>query len=422
MPADRHALSTRSPASRARQHFARARRRILFLRARRGAIEGAIVGLGLAALLSPRILTSSFEIESWKARLIAQATILFGVLAGVFVSGLFGGRRGRFDRVWERALRDSAGEKSSEGLVIAVRALLDSDRREFTPFEQLLVTRFNALPLPEGASLARALPGTVRNGALAALVLFGCAFWIGRDLPATPLAASPGPSAEFGGTPPARVGGAARTEEIEALRRELAVREELARLLDGSVALEILAESLRAGGTFPPLEALTAFDRERLTRVATRATALGAPAEWIDAFEAAATGTPDGAPPALEWENVGAQLAAAATDWIRATSIEGTASISVPDFGDGGSAGGALGAPPTEGTVDPTPSADGGASPSIDLPPGLPIAEGRDRRGSIVPADRAAEVDPSASWLRRSELEPHWFPVIEAYRRQESSR
>ncbi len=423
MSADRRVSSARPLTSIAREHFRRARRRILARQIRRGARGGALIGAGLAALLSPRVLTSQFGMDPALARTWAMFVFAAAIGIGALLAHFRSRPAARLDAIWARV---SAGADPARdptvGLFPAARAIL-RDSTACSGFETLVLAQFTALPLPDPSSLARAIPTFHPGRAGVMLLLVLIAAFIGRELPA-------GVSSErarIEGGEPARFSESSqpklavdRAVEIAALRGEIALREELARLLSGSAALSPLVDTLRTGGDHPRLPALSANDRERLARVAARATALGAPREWAEALLASASTDPNSAAP-LVWDDAGKRLAAAASDWVRGASIDGTASVSIPEWSEGGSAAGALGTSTPSGASGLSPP-DLGSTEPIEWPEGLPIAEGDQRTDTPVHRRDPSEFDPSEGYLRHPDLEPRWFPVIDAYRRLEPPR
>jgi hypothetical protein len=208
----------------------------------------------------------------------------------------------------------------------------------------------------------------------------------------------------------------ARSAAVGALRAELALREEVAAILAGAPALAGLAATFRAGGEIPDLPPLSTDDRARLLAAAAHARAsagsLGAAAERLGAeLERLAAELPADGP--LRLVDAAAELATLAGSWAEAPGIKGPAAARAPEEVAGGSSPGGAG---TRGDVDFPPS-EGAAAP-IDLPGGLPIAPGSARGEIARPAAAGTAVDPAAAWLRRPELEPRWFPVIEAYLRE----
>jgi len=358
-------------------------------------------------------------------------------LAGGLVGAWRGGRAGRrAGALWERAAPPR--DETEIGLAAAAAALLDRERHGGSPFERALLVRFLALPLPSGSGLVRALPAPAPARIAAALGIAALALCLPlRGAGGVP--PGPGgsgarpvetPHSTAAGLPPGRL-----AERIEELRRELEVREGAARLLDGAEALAPLATALRTGGALD----LPESDRERLApgdraslelaareiraRALEGGAAVGDPAlgenarRWAERLEriaaAGSTDEPDGEPPRLI--DASAELAAIAGEWSEGSGARGPVAAAAPEGVPGGSATGAE-PTPLDDLLGSEPAAPGAAGP-LELPPGVPVAPGESRPGASVSPPAARAIDPGEGWLRRSELEPHWFPVIRAYER-----
>jgi len=431
----------------ARLHLGRGESRIRARARRVGALRGLAAGAIAAALLgvllrfAPRAgllpFPDPFDLGAGpRGSLVILAAAL--LLAGSIAGRLAGGGARTLLRVparWERAL--PSREEGEIGLAVAAAPLLAPARAAPSPFELALLSRFLALPLPGEAGLRREIPGLPPLRLAAALLLAALAAGLpleGRGAGTSTVggvADGPGDSARSGSVLPP----ALSTDRIDALRGELAIREGAARLLDGVAALRPLAEALRSGGGLDlPGESVAALGaRERaplrLAAADLRANAARERAEggeelarraeaWAERLEAIAAGDladAGGAPPP-RLVDAAAELAALAGAWQEGSGAAGAIAAAAPEGVAGGVASGGERSGLDEGAGSAT--RPGGEEAPLDLPPGIPIAPGEPRLDGASPSPAVREIDPRDGWLRRSELEPRWFPVIRAYERR----
>ncbi len=408
----------------ARDQLARGRARILrramHAGARRGIIGGGIAG---AVLLLISSLFGALPVlwDSVGARSLVLASALS---LGASASGIAVRLRAapRVPELWDRAGSDRSG------LASTAVALLTRAGPARSAFEYAVLRRFSASAPPGDSALVRIIPGITSGPLVAALLLVVLALvlpprleggersGVGLQTLAGERASSQAPADRV----PIRER-RARERAVAALRDELALREELALLLGDSRALTSLTAALLGGGVLPTLPGLESAERAALLRAAAHARGSGAPESWSAHLEQLAGGAalPPG-PGSLDLESphlidAAAALAALAGSWERGGAIEGRPGVQSPELADGGGSSPAgIRGPEADLTGLPT----GGGNP-LELPPGLPLGPGSPQ-GETVDAVRGSPgVDPAEGWLRRRELEPRWFPVIEAFRRGE---
>ncbi len=440
-PEDSTGALTLSLSDEARSHLDRGRAIVharVVRRARGWALVRGMLTTGALLLLLPP-LAPRFGIDL----MLLQAIGLF-VGSSVFFASMRGEKRRfrrRIDENWERSILESATATTDRkcGLIVSAASLLESRANCDHGFSAAMLERFLSLPLPTPARLQILLPGAsprLMGGTLAILLLV---FALGPSL--TRLSSLwgeegsvPSPATASRTSESSQVDRTASSEEpidmnhrlldeVARLRTELSQREDLARRLEGVPELAPLVEVLRSGGLIPELGPLPKLARERLQRAIGDSRRRGVSPAMTEALESLLRVGDSPSPPTNEslpfrWEDSARRLSEIARGWERGEGTAGTAELLVPEWADGGTT-----SSPT--TVAPQPIGDSEIAPPTDSDPltlseGLPIARG-DRVDSVPQISRqATSIDRTETWLRRPELEPSWFPVIEAYRRLRS--
>lgn len=432
MPRDR----STDPESGATRRFEAARRRMRALHLRRGFARGL---LRIAPATGALLLSPALGVDPDLARVLAVLSIL--VLPLLDCSRRWARcTPEELDRWWERSRTPNDESGATLGLVAAARHA--HHRTDPGEVEAAILIRFARLPLPTGQELARVLPPTpISSIALVLALLLVIAALpppSGGSRSSAPSAARADSAPE---TPPtvnaadtssggadAR-GGSWRESPLTAqeARRRAAIGEELARVLGDTPALASLRDALRAGGTVAQLSALGLEDLGRLRRAARHGRTRGAPEAWTEEMEAAAERIATRGEGEQETLSLDLGVGAGPRTWARAEGVEGAASGRDPSRLDGGSASAPL---PDSAELRGTAAGAGSATTetaagTLALPPGRPFApgaaeaQGPVRRDDLSTSERDAREAIGGGPL---ELEPRWYPVIEAYRRGGSPR
>ena len=366
-----------------------------------------------------------------------------GVLAGgsVFFVSMRGERR-RFhrhiDESWERSTIESptAAADTKSGLIVSAASVLEMKTIGDGGFSAAMLQRFLSVPLPSPTRLQIVLPGAsprLVSGTTATLLLVMAlgpslthlsSLWGGEGSVSSRASSSrpsESPQTERSASHQAQIHSSdLMREEVARLRTELSQREELARWLEGVPELAPLVEVLRNCGVLPDLGPLSMHARERLQRAIRDARRRGVPPAATEALASLlrSGGTPSpstAASPLFHWEDAARRLSEIARGWEQGEGTAGTAELSVPKWADGGTTSSTT-------TVAPRPIGESEIeTPTVNDPltltEGLPIAPGDRVDPPPQISTQEATIDRTETWLRRPDLEPSWFPAIEAYRR-----